>query len=232
MRNRRKTRPGKLAVGASAVLHLAAFLLLWWSRDAFSTMPDFVVYELMLVEPPPAEAAEEVSVPAPPERTVVDRPEPTPQTEAPPPPRRTEAPPRADTRTAERQPEREEPPERPRGPNPQPEAREAGSGLNVRLEGLRTDYPEYFQNIVRQLTRYFRWRDQGNWEAEVAFVIRKDGEVREIQWVRRSGNILFDLEAMGAVEKAGSDRAFGPLPAGFPADFLAVSFYFSPSGSR
>lgn len=220
-------------MGASAVLHAVAFLLIWWSPAAFSTMPEFMVYELTLVEPPPAEAAEEVSVPAPPERTVVDRPEPTPRTEAPPlpQPRRTEAPP-PDTRTAERQPEREETPERPRGPDPQPETREAGSGLNVRLEGMRTDYPQYFENIVRQLTRYFRWRGRGDWEAEVAFVIRKDGEVDEIQWVRRSGNIAFDLEAMGAVESAGRDRAFGPLPEGFPADFLPVSFYFSPSGSR
>ena len=38
-----------------------------------------------------------------------------------------------------------------------------------------------------------------------------------------------DLKAQGAVEAAGNARAFGPLPAGWPADVLPVSIIFKPS---
>ena len=230
--DRRRSRPGKVAFATSATLHVVARLVLWLSREVVSPLPEFLVYQFALVEPPPAEAAEEMNVPPPPEQPVVDRPEPEPEpvTEVPPPPQPTRRPPPPpDTRRAEP----EEPPREPepaRGPNPEAGRKDAGSGLTVKMEGLRTDYPDYFQNIVRQLTRYFRWRGRGNWEAEVAFMIRKDGEVVDVEWVRRSGNIPFDLDAMGAVESAGRDRAFGPLPEGFPADYLPVSFYFSPLG--
>lgn len=233
MADRSRGRPGTVSFVASAALHLLVLLLLWWSPGAFAGIPEFVVYELTLVEPPPAELGE--SAPAPPERPVVDRPEPEPEREAPPPPevRRKEPAPRAkDTREPEPKPKEErKATEKPRGEEPKPEARAAGEGLNVRMEGLRTDYPEYFGHIVRQLNRYFRWRGEGEWEAEVAFVIHRDGSVSDIRWVRRSGNFTFDLEAMGSVESAGRDRSFGPLPDGFPADRLPVSFYFKPLGS-
>lgn len=229
---RSRTGPGRAAFVSSAALHLLVLALIWWSRGALQRFPEFVVYELTLVEPPPAEAGE--PVPAPPARPVVDRPELEPAREAPPPPevKRREPEPVRDTRRPEaRPPERKAEAEEPRGEGARPDAREAGEGLNVRLEGVRTEYPEYFENIVRQLTRYFRWRGEGAWEAEVAFVIHRDGNVTDIRWVRRSGNLAFDLEAMGAVESAGRDRAFGPLPGGFSADRLPVSFYFSPAGS-
>ncbi len=51
-----------------------------------------------------------------------------------------------------------------------------------------------------------------------------------LDWVARSGNRTFDLVAMSAVESAGLAEAFGPLPENFPADALAVSFFFDPSG--
>lgn len=236
-RDARRSRagPGPAAFASSAALHLLVVALIWWSRAALQRFPEFVVYELTLVEPPPAEAGEPVPAPpAPPGRPVVDRPAPEPAREAPPPPelRRTEAQPVRDTRRPEPRPrERQAEAAKPRGPSPSPHAREAGAGLNVRMEGVHTDYPEYFGNIVRQLTRYFRWRGEGEWEAEVAFIIHRDGSVTDLHWVRRSGNLAFDLEALGAVESAGRDRAFGPLPDGFPADRLPVSFYFSPAGS-
>ena len=34
---------------------------------------------------------------------------------------------------------------------PEEEVEEAGEGINVRLEGLRRDYPEYYENIIRQI---------------------------------------------------------------------------------
>ena len=42
--------------------------------------------------------------------------------------------------------------------------------------------------------------------------------------MKRSGNYAFDLEARGAIESAGTAKAFGPLPGGFKADVLPVSF--------
>ncbi|HKK08278.1 MAG TPA: TonB C-terminal domain-containing protein, partial [Gemmatimonadota bacterium] len=65
--------------------------------------------------------------------------------------------------------------------------------------------------------------------AEISFVIHKDGSVSGIDWVRRSGDLSFDLEARGAVEAAGRARAFGSLPKGYPRDRLRVSFFFDPT---
>jgi hypothetical protein len=53
--------------------------------------------------------------------------------------------------------------------------------------------------------------------------------VRDIHFVTRSGSFAFDLDAQGAIEAAGNTRAFGPLPDGWDADVLPVSFYFKPT---
>ena len=85
------------------------------------------------------------------------------------------------------------------------------------------------RNIVEEV--YRRWeRPRGNaaLRAEVSFLILRDGTVREIRLARGSGSFSFDLSAQGAVEAAGSNKAFGPLPDGYPADVLPVSFYFTP----
>ena len=50
----------------------------------------------------------------------------------------------------------------------------------------------------------------------------------DVRFVRRSGNYAFDLEAQGAIESAGSARAFGPLPDAFHDDVLPVTFSFDP----
>ena len=42
----------------------------------------------------------------------------------------------------------------------------------------------------------------------------------------------FDLEAQGAIEAAANANAFGPLPEGYPADVLPVSFFFDPAKTR
>ena len=58
----------------------------------------------------------------------------------------------------------------------------------------------------------------------------RDGSLvpNSLQFVTRSGNFAFDLEAQGAVEQAGDVKAFGPLPPGFSDDVLAVVFSFDP----
>ncbi|HET9274736.1 MAG TPA: TonB C-terminal domain-containing protein [Gemmatimonadales bacterium] len=99
---------------------------------------------------------------------------------------------------------------------------------NVKVQGKEFPYPEYLRNIVTQIFR--RWnRPAGSaLTAEVGFVILRDGTVQEIRVVASSRSYSFDLEARAAVEAAGSSRAFGPLPPGYDADYLQVSFQFRP----
>jgi outer membrane biosynthesis protein TonB len=82
---------------------------------------------------------------------------------------------------------------------------------------------------------YRRWqRPDGNapFQAEVLFLVHRDGSVSNLQFVRRSGSFAFDLEAQGAIEAASNANAFGVLPEGFEADVLPVSFFFNPSATR
>jgi periplasmic protein TonB len=99
----------------------------------------------------------------------------------------------------------------------------------VSTEGQEFPFPEYLQNIVAQVLR--RWqRPLQNMplEAEVSFFVHRDGSVTDLQFVRRSGNFAFDLEAQGAIEEAGRFKAFGALPDGWKSDVLFLRFYFSP----
>lgn len=108
---------------------------------------------------------------------------------------------------------------------------EGGAGTdvtNVRTEGLNFPYPEYLNNIVRQIQLRFKPRNAGNLITEVVFFIRRDGSVQDLQVQRRSGSLAFDLEAQGAVEAVSAARAFGPLPAGWGDDVLKVIFTFEP----
>jgi hypothetical protein len=99
------------------------------------------------------------------------------------------------------------------------------------MEGLRRDYPAYYNNIIRQIQRCFRWTEGGNWEAVVYFSIQRDGSVRDLRFTTRSGNARFDFEAMGAVECAGQGR-FGPLPDDLPYPSQPVNFQFRPGGGQ
>lgn len=160
------------------------------------------------LDPTPPEVAEEENRPPPPEPT----PDPIPQVETP-------------TVEAEAPVERE--------PEPEPaRAEEIGEEIqSIRIAGDATEWPEYTENIIRQIQRYWR-PPQGarDLRAEVSFIIHRDGRVAGYDWVARSGSPTFDLVAMSSVESAGNARAFGPLPDDFPADALAISFYFDPSG--
>jgi outer membrane biosynthesis protein TonB len=98
----------------------------------------------------------------------------------------------------------------------------------VSTEGVEFPFPEYLQNIVSQILR--RWQrplQSTPLESEVSFFVHRDGSVTDLQFIKRSGNFAFDLEAQGAVEEAGRFKAFGTLPDGWRADVLFVRFYFS-----
>ncbi|CAN5896360.1 hypothetical protein BH23GEM7_BH23GEM7_12870 [soil metagenome] len=185
--------------------------------------------------------------PTPPRET---RPTPTPARET---PRPTPTPPR-ETRPA---PARETPPARPRETQPAPAASKpaetprtteptprpaeratgpapratsaGGQDLNVRIEGAEFTDQAYLDNIYRQVQRHFRKPDESRTDlAEIRFWINRDGSVSEIAVVRSSGSFAFRVAAMEAIEQAGLNRAFGPLPRSYSADRLLVSFVFRP----
>lgn len=205
------------SVVASLAVHVLLAVALLHTSPSRASVPPPQSYRVQLVaaaaeqapereEPRPAEAAEEDHRPPPPEPT----PEPKPETERP---------------TVEKE---EEVPEPSEEPSRAPE--EGEEEINVQLDGATFPYPEYLKNIIRQINRHWRKPTGGrHLRAELSFVIHEDGSVSGIEWVRRSGNRAFDLEARGAVESAGSRGAFGPLPEGYPRDRLRVSFFFDPS---
>jgi TonB family protein len=96
------------------------------------------------------------------------------------------------------------------------------------MDGEEFPYPDYLENLIIQLNRYFRWTGAGNLEAHVGFYVQRDGSVRGLKVQRRSGNINFDLAAVDAVEQASKRNAFGPLPEGFKRENLPVLFKFIP----
>lgn len=222
MAERRRGGPGLLAIALSVVVHAGALVAVLASGLIARPAPvEFRVYEVDMVagdelEPPAVQqVAQTIEEPEPepeepepepeePEQTV---PSPAPQREAPRPQTRPD--PNADREATNRP--------------------AVGSGdLNIQIEGLQARYPEYYTNIIRTLYRFFRWNEASRPSARYFFYINRDGSVSDIRLVETSGNIAFNLEAMGAIEAAGERRAFGPLPSGFEGDRLPVLFAFQP----
>jgi outer membrane biosynthesis protein TonB len=224
---RHRPRPGKKPLMASAAIHVVVMVLAWWAQ-ASSTPPlqDFVTYQITLVSPPPAQLAEEPQ-PVPEQEVVVETPEPVVEREPPPvvEERRREEQRPTPTPTPTPTPPEPEPPG-----DPEPSAEVGGEDLNVRMEGLRRDFPEYYANIITQIRRCMRFRGSGRFETTVFFYIDREGNVdgRDIRFVERSGNVDFDFASMGAVECAGG--RFGPLPEELGFDRLPILFTFSPGG--
>jgi len=221
LRRREERRDRRALVGSIAV-HGVVLALALLSTRMTREPPQFVTYEIEIFSPPATVRAEEPT-PAQ-EEVVVERPEPTP----PPPEQRptveTPAPPKPEPK---KEPEDRKPAT---APAPEKPAAESGENVNVRLEGLRRDYPAYYANIITQIGRCFQWRGGGSWETTVYFVIKRDGTVGDIDFVKRSGNAGFDFQAMGAVECAGANGRLGSLPEELPFDQLPIQFSFRPQG--
>jgi len=100
---------------------------------------------------------------------------------------------------------------------------------NIRTEGVEFTDQAYLNNIVRQIAVRFKPRNPGALRAEVFFIVRRDGSVGEFRFLSKSNVYAFDLEAQGAIESAGSSKAFGTLPPNYVNDFLPVIFSFDPS---
>jgi outer membrane biosynthesis protein TonB len=233
----------RTAVLISAVVHAGVAGGVWAVSSRGPELPPMRVYAVNIVSPPPQQLGETRPEPEPvaePEAgPEVPEPEPEAPAPAPPPPpppapaqRPTPAPP---------PPRPAPPPEAPRQqqaqaePRPQPSSGprpEAGSpggeNLDLQLRGVQCPSPDYCNNIIRQINRYFR-SPGGGGEADVFFVINRDGSVADLRLESSIGGAAFRLAVLEAVEQAGINRAFGPLPQPYQADQLPVSFYFRPA---
>ena len=217
----------KLAGGIGTILvHAAAAAFLFSQvRPSGATPP---VYSVNLVAAPAPTERKRIAreaVPTPPqEKPAPVKPKPTP-------------PPKKPSKPEPKPPPVTEPNREPPPPTAAPVAPAKGEtpstgtdAATIKTPGLEFPFPEYLRNIVNQV--YQRWdRDDArqNTFAEISFLIRRDGSVHDIRFVTRSGSFAFDLSAQGAIEAAGNTLAFGPLPDGWDADVLPVSFYFKPA---
>jgi periplasmic protein TonB len=223
----RKDPRGKLAgmVGTLLVHGGAALFLMGQVRTTTATPPVYAVNLVAAPAPTERRRVAREAIPTPPrEKPAPVKPSPKPAPKAPPKP---EPKPPAPT-----PPDREAP-----APTQAPVAPAEGEtpstgtdAVTIKTPGLEFPYPEYLRNIVNQVYQSWNRDDaQGNRSAEISFMIRRDGSVHDIRFVQPSGSFAFDLSAQGAIEAAGNARAFGPLPDGYEADVLPVSFYFKPA---
>ena len=212
-------------IGTVLVHAAAAAFLFSQVRTSAATPPVYAVNLVAAPAPTERKRVAREAVPTPPqEKPAPVKPKPTPPPT--PPPKPAPKPPPAT------EPDREPPP--PTAAEVAPAEGETPStgtdAVTIKTPGLEFPFPEYLRNIVNQI--YHRWDREGarqNSFAEISFLIRRDGTVHDIRFVTRSGSFPFDLSAQGAVEAAGNALAFGPLPDGWDADVLPVSFYFKPA---
>jgi outer membrane biosynthesis protein TonB len=237
-------RPGRGPVLSSVALHLVAVVVAWWAQSMAGTPLEYVAYEMDIMTFADLEELEDFTVAEPdlvvetPEEVVPPEPQPEPEPEPPPDPEPEPVEPEPQPEP-EPEPEprpREETPPQPERPPERPpeEAREEVTSAEIvaRMEGLRRDYPAYYDQIQREIFRCFRppaGVDRAT--TVVRFEISRDGRVpgASIRLHQRSGDSRFDIQAVAAVECAGGGR-FGPLPSELPYDVLPVQFTFSPRG--
>ena len=218
---RRGSTSSGLALAGTMLIHGTVGALLLGTRPEERTPPP-PTYRVRLVAAPESDpgerrAPEAVDRPAEQVAPATQRAPKTTAARTPPPPppdaQRREAAPRTTPQTA---------------PLPGERPSTGADVATVSTAGVEFPFPEYLQNVVGQVLR--RWQrplHASPLEAEVSFLVHRDGSLSSLQFVQRSGNFAFDLEARGAVEEAGGLRAFGPLPAEWPDDVLFVRFYFS-----
>ncbi len=218
---RRNMGGNRAAVFGTVIIHgMVAGLL--FTDPTVRDFPSLPVYNVQLVAAPRPEPQ---ARPAP---EAVERPAPQPQPVRRPPrrPSVAEASPPPDTKV-DKEPAPRTAPEAEPLPDEEPSTGDDPATLSV--SGVNFPFPEYLSNIVAQI--YRRWqRPPGNesLRAEILFLVRGDGSISNLQFIQRSGNFAFDVQAQGAIESAGTAGVFGPLPDGFQGDILPVSFFFDP----
>jgi hypothetical protein len=236
--SRRHEKIGKGPILGSVFVHAFVILLAWRGSAMEGEVPNFVVYEIQLVSPPAAELKKDPT-PPPPEELIIETPKellPEPQEEK----LHTmieddftsDEDLKPEEVTTSSYLESEDNRKSSASLDPDPDVEKSGEDLNVRIEGVRRDYPEYYNNIIRQMQRCFRWRGSDGLRSIIYFVINRDGTVSDIDVLESSNNMPFDIEAMGAAECAGSRGRLGPLPENLPFDMIPVVFKFDPKNGR
>jgi hypothetical protein len=228
-------RPGGTAIAASVLLHTAIATAAWWSlaRGPAAPRAEFRVYRVSIVSPPPQAYGPPTLGPpvvnpskdAKPDAKAAAPPAPAPAAAAKLVQKQSAAAKKAADAAARGKSGAQAPA---KGWKAHPDASVGGSGINVQLQGEEFPFPGYLENIILQISRFFRWNGSPDLRAEAYFVINRDGSVSDIQVTRSSGSVAFDLTVRGAIEGAGNRRVFGRLPRGFQGDRLPVSFYFQP----
>ncbi len=233
-------RVGGVGLAGSAAVHaalIATVVLASQGRPVRVSLPAYRVELVAAAAPAEAASAGAVAEPAP--TPPAARPEPAPAKRPPPSAQRAPAPPPPPS-SAPAAPGRAQPATAASAAPPTPAtaapAAQPGAGADpatIRTDGVEFPFPGYLRNLVAQV--YRRWRPPSgnmNLEAEVLFLVHRDGSIGGLQFVTRSGSFAFDLEAQGAIEAAARAGAFGELPAGYGPDVLPVSFFFSPRAIR
>ncbi len=227
MFHRRAGGPDRRAVLQSASVHISLFVIAW-AATAFRSPP--IEYETVMIQimSPPAVQAQEVVESAPPEELEVDMPDPEPEEEPLPVEQETPPPPPERPRTEPRPAEAPREERTPTTTEETTEQRDTGEGIETRLEGLIRDYPEYWNRIIREISRCFRGSREAH-RGTFRFTIHRDGTVSDIDVVESSGSLAFEINAIEAIECAGRGR-LGPLPNDFQYETLPVLFSFEPRG--
>ena len=223
MRGRGRTpAPVGMAMTGTLVVHGLLIVLLFGTRSAHTRLPP--TYRVHLIAAP-APDMESRKAPEAVDRPAEEKPAPIPAAKR---PQSTVS--RATPPANRDQTQREAAPRTTSQNQPLPgETPSTGNDVaTVSTEGVAFPFPEYLQNIVSQVLRVWQRPEQRSpLEAEVSFLVHRDGSVTDLQFVRRSGNFAFDLEAQGVIEELGQRRLFGALPEGWTPDILFVRFYFS-----
>jgi protein TonB len=227
LRSAERDPPGRAAGLVGTILvHAAAVSFLFTTVKPTKASPPTYAVDLVAAPAPSQKRLAREALPTPPPEE-----KPAPVKPTPPKPVKTPAPPKPKPPPPTEV--KKEPPPKTAAPATPAEGEQPSTGTDVatiKTPGLAFPYPEYLRNIVTQV--YQRWDrgtgDQRNF-AEISFLILRDGSVRDIRFVTRSGSFAFDLNAQGAIEAAGNSHAFGPLPDGWENDVLPVSFYFKPT---
>jgi protein TonB len=246
-----------LPIVLSAALHGGALAALLFWRPA-PPPPQPPVYAVRLEAAPPGERAAgvvrpEPPAPTPPAAQETPAPPPPPRAETKPtdmplpsakpvPPARRPAPPATPSLPTPKPPAAKPSAAKPAAAKPATPAPTAGGGpvggrgtdvANVDIRGIAFPFPGYLANIVRQIYLNFKPRNpNAPLQADVRFLIHRDGSVTGVEVVKKSGSYAFDVEATGAIEAAGRSGSFGPLPGGFRDDVLPVTFSFDPAITR
>jgi len=164
-------------------------------------------YKVRLIAAP-APTDEERKAPEAVERPAEEKPAPVPTKK--PPPKSTaakEAPPKTADDT-----KREAAPRTTPKTAPLPgETPSTGSDVaTVSTEGVEFPFPEYLQNIVGQVLR--RWQrplQSTPLEAEVSFLVHRDGSVSDLQFIKRSGNLPSTSKRRARSRRLGGSRRSG-----------------------